>query len=88
LSYKYINCYDDVINTFSDTPNCVIIKGTVPDTLEEVKTKHVAFLSIDMNCAAPEIAAAEYFWPKLSTGAVMLLDDYGVNPTFEPPRAK
>jgi hypothetical protein len=30
-----------------------------------------------MNCAAPEIAAAEYFWDKLVPGAVIVLDDYG-----------
>ncbi len=77
LSHKYPPCYEDVVATFSDVPNCVIIKGTVPDTLAQVKSDKVAFLSIDMNCAAPEIAAAEYFWPKLSRGAVIVLDDYG-----------
>ena len=30
-----------------------------------------------MNCAVPEIAAAEYFWDKLVSGAVIVLDDYG-----------
>lgn len=30
-----------------------------------------------MNCTIPEIAAAEFFWPKMSTGAVIVLDDYG-----------
>jgi O-methyltransferase len=30
-----------------------------------------------MNIAAPEVAALEFFWPKLSLGAIVLLDDYG-----------
>ncbi len=30
-----------------------------------------------MNIAAPEVAAIEYFWDKLVTGAPVLLDDYG-----------
>jgi hypothetical protein len=30
-----------------------------------------------MNVAAPEIAAGEYFWPKLVSGAAIVLDDYG-----------
>ena len=30
-----------------------------------------------MNCVRPEIAAAEFFWPKLVSGGIMLLDDYG-----------
>lgn len=29
-----------------------------------------------MNCATAEVAAAEYFWPKMSKGAKALLDDY------------
>ncbi len=30
-----------------------------------------------MNCAPPEIAAAEYFWDRLVPGAEIVLDDYG-----------
>ena len=37
----------------------------------------VCYLSIDMNCVGPEIAAAEFFWDRLVSGAVVLLDDYG-----------
>ena len=37
----------------------------------------IAFLSIDMNCVEPEIAAAQYFWDRMVPGGAMLLDDYG-----------
>ena len=30
-----------------------------------------------MNVMEPEIAAANYFWDKLVSGGVMILDDYG-----------
>jgi hypothetical protein len=30
-----------------------------------------------MNVVAPEIAAGTYFWDKLVTGGVIVLDDYG-----------
>jgi hypothetical protein len=73
----YDECYEQVKITFRDYPNVEIIKGTVPDTLPQVKSQKVAYLSIDMNCMEPEIAAAEYFWDKMVRGAVMLLDDYG-----------
>lgn len=73
----YEPCYEQVKQTFRDFSNVVIIKGPVPDTLSQVKTQTVCFLSIDMNCVEPEIAAAEFFWDKLVSGAVMLLDDYG-----------
>jgi hypothetical protein len=30
-----------------------------------------------MNCAPPEVAAAEYFGDRLTPGAFILMDDYG-----------
>ena len=54
-----------------------MVKGSVPSSLEILAPKKVCFLSIDMNCVKPEIAAFEFFWPKLTAGAVVLLDDYG-----------
>ena len=76
-SGTYKECYSDVIETFKEFKNVHIIRGTVPDTLVKVSTNKVCYLSIDMNCVEPEIAAAEFFWDKLVSGAVMVLDDYG-----------
>lgn len=83
----YSECYEQVCKTFADFPNAVIVRGPIPDTLEQVRPEKVAYLSIDMNCAAPEIAAAEYFWPLLSKGALVMLDDYGWRPHIEQKRA-
>lgn len=74
---KYEQCYDTVVRAFSRFDNVKIIKGSIPDTLTEVKTERVAYLSIDMNCVGPEIAAIEFFWPKLVHGGIVILDDYG-----------
>ena len=73
----YQECYDVVRKILKDYHNVVIIRGTVPDTLPQVRSEHVCYLALDMNCAKPEIAAAEYFWEKLVSGAVIVLDDYG-----------
>jgi hypothetical protein len=69
--------YERVRQTFSPFENVTIVRGSIPGTLAQVKSERVAYLSLDMNAAAPEIAAAEYFWPKMVSGAVMVLDDYG-----------
>ncbi len=37
----------------------------------------MCYLSLDMNIVKPEIAAIEFFWDKLVSGAPILLDDYG-----------
>ena len=42
-----------------------------------VSIEKIAYLSLDMNIAAPERAALEHFWPKLVSGGVIVLDDYG-----------
>jgi len=60
-----------------------LVRGAVPDTLNDVKIDRVAYLSLDMNCAGPEIAALRHFWPKLVAGGVVLLDDYAFR-GFEP----
>ena len=79
LSYKnaYPDCYEFIVNSFKEYPNVVIIKGPVPETLSQVDIKKVAYLSIDMNCVLPEVEALKFFWPKLETGGIVILDDYG-----------
>jgi O-methyltransferase len=61
---------------FAPLPNVRIVPGRIPETLVEVSATKVAYLSIDMNMTLPEIAAATHFWPLLSPGGVILLDDY------------
>ncbi len=84
---KYTECFDDVREAFSAFPNVVLVRGPIPDALPQVTTTKVGYLSIDMNVVIPEIAAAEYFWAKLVSGAVMILDDYGHGPHVQQKRA-
>lgn len=73
----YEDCYETTKRNFANYPNVHLVKGMVPDTLTIPKINQVAYLSIDMNIAAPEVAAMEYFWDKLVPGALVILDDYG-----------
>ena len=73
---SYEECYEAVVRVFSKYPNVRIVRGAIPDTLAQAAPDQVAYLHVDMNCAAPEIAAAEWFWPRLVPGGVVLLDDY------------
>lgn len=67
--------FEKVQETFSGF-NTRIIKGAVPDTLEMVDTKKVAYLSIDMNCVKPEVDALEFFWDRMVSGGMIIMDDY------------
>lgn len=74
---NYYDCYAEVCKTFAQFQNARIIRGSVPDTLGLVDSGQICYLSIDMNNVAPEIAAGNYLWPRLVSGAVVVLDDYG-----------
>lgn len=72
----YASSVDSVRANFAQWRNQRIVVGAVPDTLDQVDARVVAFLHIDMNCAAPEVGALRFFWPRLAPGALVLLDDY------------
>lgn len=72
----YVRGSESVVANFAQWRNVAIVVGPIPDTLPQVQATRIAYLHLDMNCAPPEVAAAEYFWDRLLPGAVVLLDDY------------
>jgi hypothetical protein len=73
---SYVTDLARVRANYSEWPNAVVLQGAIPEVLPGLDTGAVAFLHIDMNCAYPERAALEFFWTRLSHGAIALLDDY------------
>tara|TARA_R110002110_G_scaffold58355_7_gene165895 strand:+ start:212 stop:970 length:759 start_codon:yes stop_codon:yes gene_type:complete len=70
--------YEEVCARFNDTPNVHITQGPVPDSLDTLEPPgDIAFLHIDMNNAAAEVGALERLFDKVTTGAVIVFDDYG-----------
>ncbi len=72
----YVSGPDTVIANFAQWKNTRIIVGAIPETLGQVESTRIAYLHLDLNCAPPEVAAAEHFWGRLVPGALVLLDDY------------
>ena len=72
----YVTDLETVERNFAEWRNVRIIQGPVPETLSEIDSDAIAYLHLDMNAAAPEVAAFEKMWEKLVTGAMILLDDY------------
>jgi hypothetical protein len=73
----YLENFEEVCRNFAEFRNVYLVRGSVPQSLRRCRIDRVAYLSLDMNNVTPEIAAIEYFWPKLVRGAFVLLDDYG-----------
>lgn len=76
MNALYGDCLAQVEATFEAYSNVRIVPGPVPDTLPFVTSERIAWLSIDMNNALPELAAVEWFWPRLVPGPIVVLDDY------------
>jgi hypothetical protein len=76
----YVTDMERVRANFAEWPSATVVQGAVPEALSILENGvaggATAFLHIDLNCAYPERAALEFFWPRLSPGAVVLLDDY------------
>lgn len=72
----YVKGVDSVRANFTEWNGVEIVVGAVPETLAAVTSEQIAYLHLDMNCAPPEVAALEYFWPKMVPGGLVLMDDY------------
>lgn len=72
----YVGDIAEVTRNFAEWHNVHIVQGSVPESLPRAAPRQVAYLHIDMNCAAPEVAAIEFYWDRLVPGAVVLLDDF------------
>lgn len=72
----YVRGVESVARNFSEWNGVEMVVGTVPDTLAKVTCDQIAYLHLDMNCMEPEVAALEYFWPKLVPGGMVLMDDF------------
>ncbi len=76
-NHLYFDCFETAKANFAPYRNATLIRGTVPETLNQVTIDQVCYLSIDMNIAYPELEALRHFWPRLVPGAIVLFDDYG-----------
>lgn len=73
----YTNVYERAKANFSPYSNAVMVKGMLPGTLNDVSIDRFSYLSIDLNQVFAEREVIEQLWDKLSTGAIVVIDDYG-----------
>ncbi len=75
--YQWDNVYEDVVERFAVYPNVRVIKGIVPEVFDEAIPERIAFLHLDLNAGAAETAALDRLLPRLSDGAMVVIDDFG-----------
>ena len=62
--------------------NVHIVQGIIPDTLIETSFDKICFLHVDLNTAKPEVEAIKFFWDKIVTSGIILLDDYAYSKQY------
>jgi hypothetical protein len=72
----YTSKLESVRKNFSEWNNVIIVPGSIPETLNQIKSDKIAFLHIDLNCSSPEVATIEDLWSRIEHGGIVLLDDY------------
>jgi hypothetical protein len=75
--YKDPAIYEAVVKKFADMPHVKVIRGFVPDTFKIATPERIAFLHIDLNSPAAEIAALEHLFDRVVSGGYIVFDDYG-----------
>jgi hypothetical protein len=56
------------------------ILNTVPEYLEKHPELKISLLNLDTDIYEPAVVILEYLFPKITTGGILILDDYGVFP--------
>jgi O-methyltransferase len=75
--YRASDIEDQVRRRFRGLHYVVVTKGIVPDVLTEGVPARIAFLHLDMNSPRAEVGALEALYDRLSTGGIVVFDDYG-----------
>ena len=80
----YTGSLDEVKNNLASYDFIKYYKGWIPDRFNEVEDKLFSFVHIDLDFYEPIRDSLNFFIPRMSSGGVILLDDYGC---FETPGA-
>ena len=68
---------EHVRNTMSDFHDVNIHKGWIPDVFQHLPDQRYRFVHIDVDVYEPTLASLQYFYPRMSTGGVIVCDDFG-----------
>jgi O-methyltransferase len=75
--YRSGNYFEYVTRRFAGLPNVRIIRGVLPDTLDECCPGQIAYLHIDLNSPVVEVEILNRLFDRVVAGGVIVFDDYG-----------
>ncbi len=72
----YFDVAEITRKNFAEFPNVRLVKGILPESIDQVSLDKIAYLSIDLNSAYYERKSIEAVWEKIGGGGVVVIDDY------------
>lgn len=69
--------YAKVKERFAAYPFVEVVKGYVPESFDQGFPEQIAFAHVDLNQAPAEVAALRRIIPRMVSGSILILDDYG-----------
>lgn len=68
---------DEARATLRDYPDVSFHPGWIPQVLPALPEARWSFVHLDLDLYEPTLGSLDYFYPRLSTGGVIICDDYG-----------
>jgi O-methyltransferase len=75
--YQEPGLFEAVSARFKPFSNVRIVRGYLPGTLERTMPEKIAFLHVDLNSPAAEIAVLDRLFDRVVPGGLIIFDDYG-----------
>jgi len=75
--YRQEGLYESVVERFRSSKNIEVVRGVLPDTLDDKCPDKIAYLHVDLNAPAAEIGVLEKLFDRVVPGAAIIFDDYG-----------
>lgn len=79
--------FDKVRDRFKDYSQVNLVKGLLPDSFAQGMPDKIAYLHIDLNNAEGEIAVLEHLFERVTSGGIVILDDYEWSGIYRPQKA-
>lgn len=68
--------YQQVQEKFKNNDKVRIFRGDVVETKDYISNENFAFIHLDLDIYQPTKACLDFFYPRLSVGGILLIDDY------------
>jgi len=76
-AHLYCASLEQVRDALSEFHQTTFIQGWIPESLTSLPDQAYRFVHVDLDLYSPILESLRYFYPRLSPGGILVVDDYG-----------